>query len=1256
MLLLTAVFCSPGAAACWGVAAGFADFDSAQSRWEAPFLAQRGIDCMFLNMRGVNYNWPNWTDVQDRWTDAGARTFWELPTTLPECERILGFVPGTYEVDDRAVMPDGSRAYFGSDPGLGSLFGAKFVQETRRVARAMASRLYSASGFQITRQIDLGSGSYDAEALASWRTFLAAFAGDNSPDDDSNRDTVTFNSAFGTSYASWDQVAQFGANELTDARKRQLVDIWLASSYADYVDGTCAAVEQVRRGLLLGPRLSTAVRGTVDASILASRPRVSVLYCDSPDSLPTLESAAAAFGKRVFANALPLVPGDYAASRQRVLRVLPYVSGACFDYAGLVAERDGTLPTNTGVSGEPRPYGQEPEAVAAPVKALDPAFQALPELAPFAGKLRIARAEALWIVPGERVEKDVSRIVDAAWVSEVQMALDPGCVDLSRFKVVIYLSPAPSISTAIMQKLFDYALAGGTVIVDGYNIASGPALLGRDNSHFWWQDLKLEREKFGDGTTVVEYAGRKWEFPFVAPHIASTSNRIKTEWGVRDSTGAAYPFLLIRAIGEKGKWVFVNLPGFGSQFGLLKAVVREQTGVTLPDVSKPRIYYGDNCLLAIGGAEDTEVTAAWPQSPAVALDISTGEVGISEPGARELKLGTVKAGEARLWVVKPYGKPVVMYADGTADYAGSVVDGEYAGNVLRFAFAQRAFVSCPERPRSVKVDGETAKYKYDPEKHLLTVERAGKPAAAEVEYGRQMAKTYKITENDSDIILLLNLQGLVNRDGARLFLDTEGRSDWGPADRRWMQVYSKRKGIDFEPVESFDDLVSEFVGMIDGLVVYDPTLDASRYVALTLAGLTNCLAVSTDQIKGTVAKLAIKEDLRGRFTTGVDAYEWALKNLRPRCSNTITYSAGQTHDDVNLGHDNGIILALDYAIAHKAFVFNLSPCPEPATYDYEKEKVKGHPEDAAMMDRIFDTYKAPAKVYGWNEPEWPFTSRISKHGHMLMCGRGSNLSFHQHVPAGVESAELSVERGEAPRFPHFEQKAATSSVATQVEDKYYMAFMTNEGDTPRVITTFFFGAWENPERGDVPINWGISPTLICDFPAIAEYYYSTATPNDYFYAGVSGTGYAFIDQLPDVSVFARYGKPRFEAADIDIVDAWDEFEFHPQLYETYAKEAGIRLFTLLPRGESEPKLLPGGVPVIVPHAKVHYKETGFDARIQNIEAITKERKPPYLIPLYGGVNHNACAAYKKIAEALDPEKFEFVTLAKMAELAKALGE
>ncbi len=96
-----------------------------------------------------------------------------------------------------------------------------------------------------------------------------------------------------------------------------------------------------------------------------------------------------------------------------------------------------------------------------------------------------------------------------------------------------------------------------------------------------------------------------------------------------------------------------------------------------------------------------------------------------------------------------------------------------------------------------------------------------------------MARTFSIQGmSDEDVILLLNLQGIVNRDGARLLYDTEGRSDWGPSDRLWMRIWHERKGFGFDAVESLDALVRTFAEHIKGVVVYDPELDDVYYYGI----------------------------------------------------------------------------------------------------------------------------------------------------------------------------------------------------------------------------------------------------------------------------------------------------------------------------------------------------------------------------------------------------------------------------------------
>ena len=43
-----------------------------------------------------------------------------------------------------------------------------------------------------------------------------------------------------------------------------------------------------------------------------------------------------------------------------------------------------------------------------------------------------------------------------------------------------------------------------------------------------------------------------------------------------------------------------------------------------------------------------------------------------------------------------------------------------------------------------------------------------------------------------------------------------------------------------------------------------------------------------------------------------------------------------------------------------------------------------------------------------------------------------------------------------------------------LRNKVYVTFQTNEGDTPKIVAGLFGGSWLNPNRGRVPIAWGIN--------------------------------------------------------------------------------------------------------------------------------------------------------------------------------------
>ena len=736
-------FASPAFAAYWGIAAEFADWSPAQSEYEAPVLAQRGVGCVFLNMHGTQRNWPNWVKVQEAWRSAKVDCIWDLPVCIAECERIYGMLPGVLNIDDRAMLQNGRRDYLGSNPRLGNFFSPTLADHTQRVAQTMAMRLDRPQGYRITANAELGDGSYDNDALASWQAFLRRFFSDDSPGRDTNGDTSTFNSAFGTNYKTWGDVPEFTSEQLAEPLSRRLADLWLADAYADFVAGLSGCVYPLARSGPVGPGVGSTLIGASDASLSASKKTIGRLFCDSPEGLALVDSIAATFGKRAFACPVPLVPGDLNASRQLAMKLLPYSDGAIFDYVKLVAKRD--APLGETPTSQPEPGFDEDGNVVAPIpvngppakiEAFDPAFQVIPELTPFAGAFRVERAPVLWIISSDREKKDLSCVLDAYCISEGTLALYPDSIDLTRYKAVIYASTSPCISTVVLQRLFEYAVKGGVVFIDAWRVADGPTLHGREQSRFWWEILKVGRDASGRGETSISYAGRSWNVPSISPYLISNSERILESGKVTDSTGASYSLLLARKMGSEGKWVFVNVPRiWETRFDLLREIVKAESGITLPDPTMARVYSGSDCALTIGGKDAEEVTIPCPYERAAAFDVVSRKVHPGRPANGLLRLpGKLGPGEARLWVLKPGDKPVVLYTDGTIDHAASVADGEFKDGVLAFRFAEKAYVSSPEMPKSLTVDGKPAEFEYDPVQRLVTVSRTGGTAEARLVY------------------------------------------------------------------------------------------------------------------------------------------------------------------------------------------------------------------------------------------------------------------------------------------------------------------------------------------------------------------------------------------------------------------------------------------------------------------------------------------------------------------------------------------
>jgi hypothetical protein len=70
----------------------------------------------------------------------------------------------------------------------------------------------------------------------------------------------------------------------------------------------------------------------------------------------------------------------------------------------------------------------------------------------------------------------------------------------------------------------------------------------------------------------------------------------------------------------------------------------------------------------------------------------------------------------------------------------------------------------------------------------------------------------------------------------------------------------------------------------------------------------------------------------------------------------------------------------------------------------------------------------------------------------------------------------------------------------------------------------------------LPLAWGINPNLLDTYPDIIEYYYETATPNDYFTSDASAAGYFNPSRVPDETwdIMLEHNLKYFEMADMTI--------------------------------------------------------------------------------------------------------------------------
>lgn len=387
-----------------------------------------------------------------------------------------------------------------------------------------------------------------------------------------------------------------------------------------------------------------------------------------------------------------------------------------------------------------------------------------------------------------------------------------------------------------------------------------------------------------------------------------------------------------------------------------------------------------------------------------------------------------------------------------------------------------------------------------------------------------------------DLLLLYTLQGLVNRGAPRLFFDTgAANNDFPQSDERWVGYLMQHRGVTFKGVAppSLCTLVEEFDAQFSWSTVVYHDDNYSEHIAATAAGINGASLPVSEDVMGRhscLRRLPVQTRLP-QFTGKLAAYRWAIDTLLPNCSRKIVFNADNYNNAVG-PMKMGTVMSLDYPISQGGFIMNLSPlwvcdpldCKPPTTR-------RATPHETALFVEVVSSRDALVSVWGWGDPEHAYTNITTHAGGVVFCSfYTANIAFWSALGVARRSVALPL--------PHHDAGHALDPSTV------YIAFETNEGDTPRILSSQFTGAWLSPHRGRVPIAWAVDPYLGELLPELWNALISTATANDSFVAGVDGAGYVYIRSLSPAHALAYEARAgdmlrryRVDVADVGVPQA-----------------------------------------------------------------------------------------------------------------------
>jgi hypothetical protein len=388
-------------------------------------------------------------------------------------------------------------------------------------------------------------------------------------------------------------------------------------------------------------------------------------------------------------------------------------------------------------------------------------------------------------------------------------------------------------------------------------------------------------------------------------------------------------------------------------------------------------------------------------------------------------------------------------------------------------------------------------YELSPNKDLITlkIQRNTRKSDQELKYVfkrydadnayvMKLVDDWEISSKLPEQACLISIQGIVNEDKPNLYFIYGPKWDFNYTPN-FYGFLCNQKHFSFTELNSLESVISTFKDKLKGYIVWDKKVRISLIVGYTLAGLEKGIVI-TEELIPLAQKYGLKEidDFRGRFSgkSDYEIYSWAYDKYWKRCSKeTICWLGGEW---VNMLKP----AIADYAITQKAFCTDLS-ARATDTLEYK------------LTRKLFSEMAPLGHIVGWHsykkDFEEEFTTLSSSHG-MTIDGLNTlpNISFVARIPL-------------TPGFKFKNNHSIKPGETYTPQKKVYLSFIQTDG--------LGLGGWVKPGRGSIPYAWEVhQPSLkfLKLAPVMLEFYYTQATPNDYFIGALGGSSYMYPKIFP----------------------------------------------------------------------------------------------------------------------------------------------